>query len=407
MIFIVWIFISGRIIESKKPFTVVFCLKASDPKAAKYIQDSLKMLRNEFDKLGFLQKIRILRIGEDIINNNEQALRYRHKFDVGLIIWGEIFSGAKDGKFVSEFKTLYFTYKVPPNLRQANIFQFFKNDVNIALINRDWNIYEINSLQDTEKVSENLSETILFLSGLIYAQYRDFAEDSSAILESLFNLLEKKTKNEKIGITDADKPVQTINMSPRMLRKGRLLTLLLGLYKNLGIDFISNHEYKKGTQYLEKCIKYGDKDIDILSYSAFAYFHLNNIDKAIQYTDQINEIERHNQIYLLNYAFFGIYKRNYSSALFYYKEITKRDRRVDNDVIIRAIAFLDERKNDDPKEIAYEFAIGVLNKFHFQKDIGIRELRQFVKKAKKKEPYKEMVAFVENDILPMKKSKRK
>lgn len=407
IIFVTWLFHSGRTIKSKEPFTVIFCLKSSDANATKYLQNSMKILNNELDKLGLLRKIHIKQIGHDIINNNQQALSYREKFDIGLIIWGEIFTGSKSEKEVCDFKHLYFTFKVPENLTQENIYPLFKNDINIALINRDWNIYEINSLPDTEKISENLSEIILFILGLIYAQYLDFAEDSGVILESLSKLLEAKTENEKIFLDDAVKPTQ-LQMSPRMLQRGRTLAVVISLYKGLGIHFVENKEYTKGIRYLKKCIEYRVKDIDVFSSAAFASFYLNNLDDAKAYTDQINEIEEHHPAYILNYAFFGIYKENYASALFYYKEITKRGRIVDNAFIIKIIAFLDERKSDNPREIAYDFAIGLLNFFHFQKKAGSNELRQFLKAAKKKEKYREMVAFIENEnILKTKKKKRR
>lgn len=403
LIFIVWLYHSGRIIPSKQPFTVIFCLKSSDAKSALYTQNSMKVLTSELDKLGLSKKIQIKQIGQDIIQNNKQALSYREKFDIDLIIWGEIFYGSKNEKQVCDFKDMLFTYKIPKNLILANISELFKNDINIALVNRDWNIYEINSLPDTEKISAHLSEIILFILGIIYAQYREFAEDSGVILESLFNLLEKKTKTEKILVDDINKKIQ---ISPEMLRKGRILDLLINLHKNLGMYFVDNGNSEKGIYYLEKCILYETKDIDILSYAAVAAFYLNNIDNAKRYTNQINEIEKNNQIYILNCAFFGIYEKNYSRALFYYKEILKRGRDIDNAIIIKVIAFLDERKSSDPQEIAYDFAIGILNKYHFQEKEGDKELRQFVKKAKKKEQYREMICFIENDIL-IKRKKRK
>lgn len=400
VILIIWFYLSGRFIPSKQPFTVIFCLKCSDAKSAQYIQNSMKVMISELDKLGLLQKLRIKQIGQDIINSNQQALAYREKFDIDLIIWGEIFFGSQDEKQVCDFKKLFFTYKIPPNLIRANISKLFQNDINIALVNRDWNIYEINSLPDTEKISAHLSEIILLILGLIYAQYSDFAEDSCVILESLFNLLEAKTKNDKILIDDVNKQIK---ISPTMLRKGRTLDLLLNLYKNMGMHFSENRNYAKGISYLEKCIQYEKKDIEVLSNAAIASFYLDNLDKAKLYTNQMNEVEKNHPIYILNRAFFGINEKNYSSALFFYKEILKRGRNIDKTIIIMVIAFLDERKAENRKEIAYDFAIGILNKFHLQKKEGDIELRRFLKAARKKEQYRELISFLENDIFKNKK----
>lgn len=405
--FVVWLFNSGRIIRPGQPFTVIFCLKSSNPKSTQYIENSIKILKHELDRLGLLHKIKIKQIGSDVINNKKQAISFRSNFDVGLIIWGEIFYGGKSEKQVCDFKTLRFIYKVPSNLNDEKIQKLFKNDVNIALIDRNWNIYEINSLPDTEKISENLSEIILFISGLIYGHYFDYAEDSGTIMESLLNLLEIKTKNDKLIVDDIEKPTK-FQLSANMFRKGRLLTLILDLYKQLGVFFVNEQEnYAKGILYLEKCMKYGRKDIDILASAALASFHLKDFNNAHLYTDQMNQIEKNHPIYIFNHAFFGIYKKNYSSALFFYKEIIKRDNKVQIEIITKVIAFLDERKSENPKEIAYDFAIGILNMFHCQKKEGEKELRRFMRTAKNKEIYKEMVSFIESENLLKKKKRRK
>lgn len=402
--FIIWLFHSGRVIGWGHPFTVVFCLKASDPMATINLQNSMKFLNQELDKLGLLSKIRIKEIGSDIISNQKQAVAYREKFDVGLILWGEIFTGGKNGeKNVTDFKRVLFTCKVPGNLKHKNVFNLFINDVGIVISNRDWNVYEINSLPDTEKISENLSEIILFTLGLVYAQYRDYAEDSGEILESLFNLLEIKTKDEKVILNSPHNPTQ-IKLTTNLLRKGRLHYLLLGLYKYLGVYFVDNHNYEKGLGYLNRCISYRHRDVDILSSAAFASFHLNQIENAHKYTEQINEIAKNNQIYILNKAFFGILNKNYSSALHFYKEIVRRGREVDNAVIVKVIAFLDERKSENPKELAYDFGIGILNKYYCQEKIGNKELRRFMKTAKNKDQYREMVAYLKNDLFCRKRN---
>jgi len=405
VIFIYWLFYSGRIIATKQPFTVVFCLKPTDPISAQYIKNSIKVFLRELDSLRLSRKIHIKQIGQDIINNTEEAHNYRQKKDVDLIIWGEIFSGSKSEKEVCDFKDIFFTYKVPGNIGLANLTDLFKNDINIAVIKRDWNIYKINNLPDTEKISAHFSEIILFILGLIYAQHGEYVEDSAAILELFFNLLEHKTKNEKILIDEVNKTTQ---ISPEMLRKGRVLFILLHIFKNLGLYFIEEREFKKGLFYIDKFIKYGKKkDVDVLSAAALANFYLNDISKAKQYTDEINDLEKDHQLYLLNKAFFGIYEGNYASALFFYKEIIKRGKNVDKTIIIKVISFLDERKSDNPKEIGYDFAIGILNIFHLQRRNGERELKQFSKLARNKEKYREMVTFIESHIYPHKKKGRR
>ncbi|MDD2735225.1 MAG: hypothetical protein PHF56_14910 [Desulfuromonadaceae bacterium] len=268
--------------------------------------------------------------------------------------------------------------------------KYFQNDINIALVNRDWNIYEVNSIVDTEKITYHLSEVIIFVLGLIYCQYREFIEDSVVILEQLFAALGTRSNGDQITI---DNEKQEMTMSPNSLRTGRLLAILTTIYKNIGIDFTNEDKFNRAHYYLSKYLHYNKNDIHALSAMALCSFRLNDIASAQKYTDHIGKIDKSSQFYILNQAFFGIHEKNYASATHFYKEISKRGVVVGPDVITGVIAFLDRMYRNDRKEIAYEFAIGILNKHHCQYKAGLSELRKFIKMAKKKDVYNEMVAY--------------
>lgn len=392
---IVWLLYSGRLMLTSNVCTIIFCLKANDSKSAKYIENSLTLLKHEMDKIGLLDKIKLKNIGTDIISTQKQAHKFREKYDVDMIIWGDVYSGTIDQKEVCDFKNILYTYKIPKNIIIHNVVNYFKNDINIALVNRDWNIYEINSISDTEKVTCNLTEIIMFVMGLIYCQNNEFVEDSVIILERLFDLLATKSNGDKI-IIDNDK--NEISMSPTSLRTGRVLGILTKVYHNIGIEFTLENNYQKGYYYLEKYLKYNKYDIPALSSIALCAFRNNEFNAAKNYTETIGKIDKNNQIYILNQGFFGIYEKNYASALYFYKESAKRGKKIESSVITSVIAFLDERYKEDPREIAYEFAIGILNKYHCQRNEGMRELRRFTRKAKNKSEYADMVKYT-NGIL--------
>lgn len=199
-----WLYHSGRMIFGAKEFTVVFCLNAKDSKNVIHIKNTISFLRRELDSLRLLEKFKVIFAGEDVITNLKKAYTYRRSKNVDLIIWGEILSGTEEEKEVCDFKGLFFTYKIPNNVVEANLTDIFKADINIAIIKRDWNIYAINSLPDTEKISAHLSEMIMFVLGLIYCQNAEYAGDSIVILESLFNRLDKQSKGDQI-IVDYEK----------------------------------------------------------------------------------------------------------------------------------------------------------------------------------------------------------
>ena len=265
LLIVFWGIYSGRILLPSKRFTVVFCLKATDPKSIRHIHNASSLLRSKLDEIGILGKFRLKLVGKDVINDRQDAHNYRTRFDTDLIIWGEVFAGSKEEKEASDFQKLSYTFKVPGNVVARNATDLFKSDINIALVNRDWNIYEINSLIDTAKISANLSEVILFIIGLIYCQNHEYAEDSVGILEQLFILLSTNAKkDDKLIISDADK---TIKLTSQQFRHSRVLGILLAVYKNLGAYFMHTlRDYGKARFYLGKFHKYEKRDVLVLSW---------------------------------------------------------------------------------------------------------------------------------------------
>ncbi|MDR4504077.1 MAG: hypothetical protein MRK01_04690 [Candidatus Scalindua sp.] len=219
---------------------------------------------------------------------------------------------------------------------------------------------------------------------------------NAPILERLLEILTTQTAGERIK---EDKEKKSVKLSSPMFRKGRILAILLITYKKLGFSFFVTKKYDKSFFYLNKFISYEKKDIDALAILAECSFYLrNDIQNSKMYTDEIKKADKYNEIYHFNSAFFGIWNKNYQSALFFYKETLKQGRNISPYIVTKVIAFLDERKTNNPQELAYDFAIGFLN-YHFsQKKIGNRELKDFVKKAKNKTEYYEMVSYVKQNI---------
>lgn len=193
-----------------------------------------------------------------------------------------------------------------------------------------------------------------------------------------------------------------------MLRKGRVLGILLNVYKNLGLYLVSSKDYRKAKFYLDKFRSYEKKDIPALASLALCAFYLKDIKAAKEYTEEINTVDKHNEIFILNRAFFGIFEKNYASALYFYKEIIKKGRSVNikRNSITRVIDFLDERKSEYPNEFAYDFAVGLLSYYFCQEQMGIKELRKFAKHAKNKAEYREMVNYITDEILDKKRVKK-
>lgn len=397
--FIAWYFCSGRMPIINSVFTVVFCLKGKDLKSGgksdSYIQNAIEIVEKELDKLGILEKINLNSIGQDIIKTRKDAHDYRNKYDIDLIIWGEVLSGAKEKQDVCDFNKISFTYKSPSPKANANLAELFRNDVNIALVERDWHIYELNNITDIEKISGHFSEIIMFILGIIYCQHHDYIEDSAKILESLFKMLERQTSVEKIKV---DEKKKTMEMSASMLRKGHLLPILCNIYKKLGGICGRKGDHKKSFFYLKKFMDHKTNDTDVLCSLAFCSYHLGDLVEAERYTDEMKLVDKHYKVYFFNKAFFSILKGKYKGALSLYKKAIKGKGIINSSVTIQVIDFLDQRKTENPQELAYDFAIGFINYHLSDKKTGISELKRFTKKAKGETKYSDMVIYA-NQLL--------
>lgn len=404
-LFVWWLFHSGRVFLRNSNFTVVFCLKGKEAKGSRYIQNAISMLKDSLDRLGLLEKFRIVLAGEDIVNSQKEAYKYREKYNIDLVIWGEVFSGGKGNanNEACDFKGLLFTYKIPPVVNRSNLSNVFKTGINIAIQNRDWNVYEVNSLPDTEKIAAHLSEIIMFVLGLIYCQDKEFAEDSIVILESLFKQLNEATRAERPEVKEKGKEVK---MNPGVFRKARVLGLLLNVYSNLGIYYTNNANHRKALFYLNKYLSYDKENTEVLSSLALSSYYIGDLPSARKYTEKIGKIDKDNPIFAVNRAYFAIIDKNYSDTLSIYKKIINKNFQIEASTVIEVIAFLDERKSEKPKELAYDFTIGLLNYYHCQRDLGTKELRQFVKQAKKNDEYRGMLNFVRENVFPQKRRKK-
>ncbi len=396
---IVWCFCSGRVPIANSKFNVVFCLTGKDLKddgmSDRYIQNAISIVAAELDKLGLSRKIKLKTIGQDIIKTKNGAEDYLIKHGIDLIVWGQVLYGSKEEQDVCDFTKISFTYKSPSRKTNANLAELFDNNVKIALAKRDWNIYEINSITDIEKISENFNEIIMFILGIIYCHHHDYIEDSARILESLFNILKKQTSGEKIKV---DEKKKTLEMSASTLRKGHLLPILCDIYKKLGGICGRKGDYRKSFFYLKKFMDHKTNDIGVLCSLAFCSYHLGNLIEAEKYTDEIKQIDKHYKVYFFNKAFFSILKGKYRGALSLYKKAIKGKGLINSSVTIQVIDFLDQRKTENPQELAYDFAIGFINYHLSDKKTGISELRRFTRKAKGETKYSEMVNYA-NQLL--------
>ena len=123
---------------------------------------------------------------------------------------------------------------------------------------------------------------------------------------------------------------------------------------------------------------------------------LGNLQAAKACTAEAAKINKHHPCISLNTAFFRILEKRYDGALFWYKKISKM-RGIDVNVP-ELIEFLIDRYNENKKELAYVFALGIMSyKFYDQKK-GLSDLTNFISRAKDKNQYNGMVKYAKNIV---------
>ena len=363
---IFWYFKSGRIIMPVSKYTIIFCIK-TDENSSRHYEKVFKELQNKIDNFNLAKGIRLINISSDIINNKTQAEKYRENYGVDLIVWGDCFSETQNGKEIVAF-SLNYTCRINKSLRAK--LTLFKLDLLLVAGTRDWSIKLDNTLFEKKKVVDNFLEACLFIIG-IYLLTDNKLRDAIKLLNSLKQMI--------------------AYMKPDPFKKfiqGRINSLIVETYLLLG----SVENEKKSYRLAKRCFleleKYLPRNFRILAGLARLEYLTGSLDKAIQYTVKAAKIKRHHPIIYLNIAFFRLLEKKYNRVLFWYKKTLSLST-VDVN-ISGLLEFLNDRYNENKKEIGYIFALGIINYKFYDRKKGLADLLDFTRKAKNKNQYYSM-----------------
>lgn len=366
-----WLIKSGRFIFPTSRYSIVFCIKMDENSANQYKKMFYK-LQNELDILNLTKSVKLTDISSDIINNTKQAVRYRESQNIDLIIWGSALSETRNGKSIINFNLKY-TFRINKKLKEK--LKLFISDLLLVVGTRDWTVNLDNTLYEEIRVVNNFIEACIFIAGIHFLT--DYKLDDAI---KLLNTLKLKMNN-----------VQDDRF--KRFIQGRINFLIVETYLLLGRIEIENENFRQAKHCYLELDKYHINKFKIYIHLAKLEYLLGNLDKAKQYTEKASNINMNHPVIYLNTAFFRILEKEYDRALYWYKRFFKLGT-IDVDVP-SLIEFLNDRYYENKEELAYMFAMGIINYRFFDRKKGFSDLSSFVRRARDKQQYFSMKEYAE------------
>lgn len=366
-----WLIKSGRFIFPTNKYLIILCIKTDQNSADEYKKLFYK-LQNELDALNLTKSVKLTDISSDIINNTKQAVRYRESQNIDLIIWGSSFSETQNGKSIVKFNLRY-TFRI--NKRLNKKLKLFISDLLLVIGTKDWTINLDNTLFDEIRVVNNFIEACIFIAGIHFLT--DYKLEDAI---KLFTALKLKMIN-----------VEDDNF--KKFAKGRINALIVETYLLLGIVETEKYNYELAKKHYLELIKYPIKKFPVYINLAKLEYLLGNLNIAIQYTQEASKIDKNHPVIYVNTAFFRILENKYDKALYWYKRlIASKSKDIE---ITGVLEFLYDRHNESKKELAYLFAIGIINYFFYDHKKGLSDLTNFIRRARDKQQYINMKEYAE------------
>jgi tetratricopeptide (TPR) repeat protein len=361
-----WVYATARIVfPSRKP-TIAFCFEVELEGENTY-RKLIRKIQRQLAELTLDRAIRVLHVGEGVIQNLKDAERYAARYGIRQVVWGVAEYGSIQHEEMLKFDVKHFM--AFDQLVEQNL-QLLRRDYAILRAGRPFTIKNSDNLVDLQVVADDFLEISLGLVG-IQALIAGANADAVKILSLVVGTLQAKTI---ANVADT-----------RKMQVRRLTELLHGAMIRLAIDSHTNGEHSTAVALLQQLLPAYSKNIDIRLTTARALFYLGDLKGAVQQTNEIIKIDRANPAAFANQAFFAIRKRKYDDAGKWYERlrISKRALTVSLETVTK---FLDERYEEDPDEHAYLFGLAIVNGLDDPEAMRV-DLLEFLQKTQDRPEY--------------------
>jgi hypothetical protein len=293
-----------------------------------------------------------------------------------------IFLNIKNGNTNSEEKI---------NIDSISYSGFFKNnnlsiegenlnisqDISLRLSNKDWSYFEKNSLDDKDKLRNNLKDLIIYYGGLFYLNESQF-EHSRILLKYLYN----PSLSIVEGKLDKNNNQINLEVKPVNIQAGRLNYLLTHIYLKCILQrFDSNNPNESIILLNEVETFYTPQNIKLIIYmnSAYMYFIVGKIEQSKIYTNKIHDINPRSFAFAINMGFYAIIENNPIDLAKFYSSIDENG--LLDTQPLDAIGFLADYQMKYPNsKLLFEVAIAILMKLFIEEVDGNNKLKIVIEK---------------------------
>ena len=388
---IFWLIWSGRFFPFwQRRRVVAFCIERKNARIHNYYTQSLDLLRSFVAQCGLSNEIEIKDVGYDLITNDKEAQKFVMRKGVSVVFHGRLFLDQENGNFIHHYN-FNVTWRNPPQISEQ-IAKLIEVDANLFYSNRNWNIKELDSKNDQQKVAGGFAEIVLFLVVISQITDKKSTAKNIEILEKLSAIISRA--NAGVNVTLKSGEIVPVEAIP-FLRQGRVNALLRDLYLDYAGICIRNADYKTAQRLLTSALLIPSDpagQISVLVPLAVSCYHLGQIDLAKKYSQQIGDIDNGNAHSLVNLAFLEIIEQNYDASASYYRRYVLGQNH-NEQLVTQVVEFLNERSKEMPQERGLLFALGVLNFAYLDHEQGKADLSKFVSDVSSERKYRQMANF--------------
>ncbi len=340
-------------------FNIAFSLDFEEGlNSGQYFQQIKNNFQKIIDDAGLSENIKVIDFSDiQKFTIKKEAEKFRSKKNIDLIIWGNF---SKDGlkeknEAVSEMH-LNFTYG-HPNDKDGKIGAMILLDISSKFALKEyWKIFESNSLNDVNIISNNIFALSMYTVALTLKIYGKI-DKSIDLFEKLLNLL----------------------LSSKDDFSKHVIFHLMNCYYLVVVDEgVGRKNFRKGIDFCLKMLKFENNNLFALANVATFQYKLGEKEDAEKNVELMLELYPKNSSTEIDVAFIRILQGNYSNAYKHYENLIKM-----KDIQFNPFEVIEFLYNEyeNSKEPALLYGSGILSFYWGDKELGKKDLKIFLKKS--------------------------
>ena len=384
LVFFAWLIFSGRIFIFKKvKFPIAISIKTYSSSGRKYLEQTIDELYQLMKEIGLSDQFKLYKVATDMVNSEAEARRYCKKKKFRIFMYGILKEGNEKEDEIFEH-CINIAWLCPPPMNRQH--EMHRNlDASLFFHNRNWQIKKSTSKADKSNVAENFQEIIMFLLVLSQINFASAIDENIKMLEALYSKIKRSVTPTDLMFS---KDKQKVKITPIALRHGRVASLLRELYLHLAGEQILTNTYELAIIYLDHATKIAGDMKPVLTRRAFCFYKLGKIEDALKESRKLEERNPKDPFALVNLAFLNFKKGNIQKSCDYYKKIVATKKFPDG-LAMEVLDFLQNEQALEGNNTWFLFSIGILNTCFLDKNLGLKDLRGFLKKTKALSEYSE------------------